>query len=202
MPYIGEPLRDHQFSLRYNQFTGTYETSLQIDEYIRNKQNSGNNIPTHPHVSPLAHVSPLPQIPPPPLVDGVTPIEELRNEFIKNNPGTIFKVVNPGDLHRAGCTVPISNLQLIDGKVRGDTMHNWFYYVYSKLKELQKRCEDRVKLPEIPTRISHSSNGEQSVPIWATTGVWDKHQAEAIYHLENYYSKCRIFELNIKSVRI
>jgi hypothetical protein len=123
-----------------------------------------------PYIVPIFTKKSLLQLIPPPIELGLTPIEELRKEFTKQN-----------------------------------NNQNWFEYIKNSLKKIQDRCNDKIILPDIPITIITNQGGnscyikqttweyyDQSHNIGYDKTIDDKIKITSI---EEYYNKCREFEL-------
>jgi len=69
---------------------------------------------------------------------------------------------------------------------------NWFEYIKNSLKKIQDRCNDKIILPDIPKRTSYGDMKTQLI-AWEGNDPWlPQHKIQII---EEYYSKCREYEL-------
>lgn len=175
----------------YNQLKGIYETPIQINDDLSNRL---RNAPQPNQNINRFNKNMLPLIEPPPLKLNLSPIEELRNEFLKQNPDIkhestfYYKKIN-------------EKSEGIDGRgKRYESIgcEKWFYFVRDSLIKIQERCKNRLILPSAPIREPPGANGLSGYKInyWDGGDVWRPDYTSRINSIEAYYTECREFEIN------
>ena len=152
-----------------------------------------------PKVNPQPYQPPpikatLSQIAPPTLKDGFTPIQEARALFLDKNPLVEYK----NGTYIDKTQYPPVNINDYFGwqKIANAGLEKWFEYLKKSLNEIELRCKDRVILPKPPMRTPYGNSFmPQEIIQWMGSDQWAPSLLEKINCIENYYTKCREFEI-------
>jgi hypothetical protein len=178
----------------YNQLKGKYETPIQINDDLSNRLRSAPQPQSIQTSLPIQKIS-LPLIQPPPLESNLSPIQELRKEFLKENSDIIYestfyyKKIN-------------ENKEAYDPRgIRYESIgcEKWFRFVRDLLIKIQERCKNnKITLPKAPVRPLPGSYWDKvnEINYWDGGDVWRPDYTSRISSIEEYYTRCREFELN------